>query len=230
MITNPGAFADNFDRWIYLLFNGKFNLIYQAYFKADFNWEKIDRSLVAKLNNVLPRDNEGCLLDALGDLRVRTQVNFLASIMKKTKAKRIIETGTHKAMFCYIAYLCNELVTIDTFGDLPGSQKAVEILNQAYGRYISFHMGDSRQTLSNFFPSYQVDFAWIDGGHSFEVCSSDLANCARLKVPSIAVDDYKWVDTVQRAVGEFIERYEYSVAGRSNSADYREIVHLQKDL
>ena len=84
------------------------------------------------------------------------------------------------------------------------------------------------QTLSSFSPDYRIDFAWIDGGHSFETCISDLINCARLKIFTIAIDDYKWVGDVKKAVDEFIEKYDYAIENISNFADYRGIVHLVK--
>lgn len=224
--ASPGTFRDNYSRWIYLLFKGKADLIYQAYFNTAFDWGKIDNSIVDELRRVSLEEEAGCLLDASNDLRVRTQVNFLASILKKTKAKKILETGTHRAMFCYIAYLCDNKIAIDTFGNLAGSQIGVDILNQKHGFYSYYHLGDSKQTLTNFYPDYQIDFAWIDGGHSFEDCTSDLVNCARLGIPSIAVDDYKWANSINKAVNNFTEKYTYKIASISNLADYRGIVLL----
>jgi len=203
-------------------------LIYKAYFNAAFNFAKLDIEIIKKLDGAITFNYEGYLLDTINDLRMRTQIIFLAAIIKQINAKRILETGTHKAMFCYVAYLCDSLISIDTFGNLPESQKAVDILNQKYGKYIQYHLGDSRQTLNNFSPGYQIDFAWIDGGHSFEVVSSDLSNSARLKIINIAVDDYKYSDDVRKAVAEFVKKYDYSIANITNLVDYRGIVHLSQ--
>jgi len=131
-------------------------------------------------------------------------------------------------MFCYIAYLSNREIKIDTFGNLHGSQKAVDTLNQEYGPHIKFYLSDSMQTLSDFRPSYQIDFAWVDGGHSFEVCTTDLVNCARLNISSIAVDDYKWKDSIKKAVDRFIIKYNYEITNISNFIDYRGIAYLEK--
>lgn len=226
----PGDFKDNLTRWFYLLFRGRVDLIYKAYFDTAFKFAKIDIEIIKRLNDTITYSSDGCLLDNIGELRTRTQVNFIASIIKQRNVKRILETGTHKAMFCYIAYLCNNLVSVDTFGNLPESVKAVEALNQKYGGYIQFHLGDSSQTLNDFAPNYQFDFAWVDGGHSFEICLNDLSNCARLEIPNIAVDDYKCRDDVKKAVTEFVKKYDYSIANITNLVDYRGIVHLVKDV
>ena len=225
----PGSQKNNFTRWLYLLSRAKVNLIYKAYFNTTFDWKRIDIEVVNKLNNTIPSSFEGCLLDKVNDLRTRTQVNFIVSILKQINAKKILEIGTYKAMFCYVVHLHDNSITIDTFGDLPGSQKAVDKLNLKYGEYIHYHLGDSRQTLKDFCPNYQIDFAWVDGGHYYEVCMSDLVNCDRLKILTIAVDDYKWSNDVKKAVDEFVEKYNYSIAGISNFIDYRGIIHLTRN-
>jgi hypothetical protein len=225
----PGSYRNNFTRWLYLLFKGKVDLIYKAYFDTAFNFGKIDIKIIKRLQETMPLDDEGCLFDGINSLRTRTQIIFLASIIKQINAKGVLETGTHKAMFCYIAYLCDSSISIDTFGNLPASQENVGILNQKYGKYIEYHLGDSKITLKDFSPGYQIDFAWVDGGHSFETCLSDLVNCSRLGIPSIAVDDYKWDNNVKRAVEEFVEKYNYSISGISNLADHRGIVYLTKN-
>lgn len=224
----PGSQRNNFTRWLYLLSRAKVNLIYKAYFNTAFDWKKLDAEVVHKLNNTMPLNYEGCLLDKVNDLRTRTQVNFLVSILEQINAQKILEVGTHKAMFCYVVHLYDNSITIDTFGNLPESQKAVDILNRKYGEYTHYHFGNSKQTLKDFSPNYQIDFAWVDGSHHYEVCMSDLVNCDRLKIPNIAVDDYKWSKDVKKAVGEFVEKYNYSIAGISNFIDYRGIIHLTR--
>lgn len=227
--ANPGCKKNNFTSWLYLLSKGKINLIYCAYFNTTFDWKRIDIEVVNKLNNTIPSSAEGCLLDKVNDLRTRTQVNFIVSILKQINAKKILEIGTYKAMFCYVVHLYDNSITIDTFGDLPESQKAVDELNLKYGEYIHYHLGDSRETLKDFWPNYQIDFAWVDGGHYYEVCMSDLVNCDRLKILNIAVDDYKWSNDVKKAVEEFVEKYNYKITGISNFIDYRGIVHLTRN-
>lgn len=224
----PGSQKNNFTRWLYLLSRGKANLIYKAYFNTAFDWKKLDIEVVNKLKNTMPSNYEGCLLDKVNDLRTRTQVNFFVSILKQINAKKILEFGTHKAMFCYVVHLYCNSIAIDTFGNLPDSQKAVDILNRKYGEYIHYHFGNSKQTLKDFSPNYQIDFAWVDGSHHYEVCMSDLVNCDRLKILNIAVDDYNWSNDVKKAVAEFVEKYNYSIAGISNFIDYRGIVHLAR--
>ena len=203
-------------------------MIYKTYFNTVFDWKRIDTEIVNELNDTMPSNQEGCLLDKVNDLRTRSQVNFLVSILKQINAKKILEIGTHKAMFCYVVHLCDDSVTIDTFGNLTESQKAVDILNHKYGEYIHYHLGDSKHTLKDFAPNYKIDFSWVDGGHHYEVCMSDLVNCDRLGILDIAVDDYKWSNDVKKAVNEFVGKYNYLIAGISNLIDYRGIVHLKK--
>ena len=210
------------------MFSGKINLIYKVYFNKNFDWKKLDNELIEKLNATMPLINEGGLLDKANDLRVRAQVSFLATLIRQSNVKRILEAGTHKAMFCYVAYLCNSAIIIDTFGNLQESQKAVDVLNCEFGKYIRYHLGDTRRTLRDFSPEYQIDFAWVDGGHSFDVCFSDLVNCHRLNIPSIAVDDYKGDDNIKKAVSKFTEEHNYLITGISNLIDYRGIVHLTR--
>ncbi len=232
MQAHPGSYRDSSTQWLYLLFNGRADLIYKSYFDTAFNFSKIDVKLINELRETIPLNDEGYLFEDFNGLRTRTQIIFLASIIKQINAKRILETGTHMAMFCYMVYLSDSSISVDTFGNLAASQKNVDILNQKFGEYIKYHPGDSRITLKSFSPGYKIDFAWIDGGHSFEVCMSDLLNCRRLGIPSIAVDDYKWksdVNDVKMAVDEFIEKYNYSISDISNLADYRGIVYLTKN-
>lgn len=224
--ASPGPYKNNLTRWLYLLLRGKIGLINQAYSNKSFDWRKIDKKVIAGLNNTMPSNQEGCLLDKVNDLRVKAQVNFISTLIPKNNAKRVLETGTHKAMFCYVAYLCNPAVTIHTFGNLKESQKAVDLLNRKFGEYIQYHFGDSQKTLTDFSPGYPIDFAWVDGGHSLEVCYSDLKNCDRLNIPSIAVDDYKWSDNVRESISKFTKKYNYSIQEISNLLDYRGIVHL----
>lgn len=224
----PRASQDDFTRHLYFLLRGRLDLIFDAYCNKSLDRAVIDPAIIKELNETMPGCGEGGLLDMM-DLRARTQINFLASALKRTNAKRILETGTHKAMFCYLAHLCNESVTIDTFGNRPESQKAADILNQRYNNFITFHFGDSRQTLSAFSPDYRIDFAWVDGGHSFEVCYSDLVNCARLKIPDIAIDDYRLDASVKNAVDTFIKEYGYSISAASNILDCRGVVRLTKN-
>jgi len=226
--ASPGILKDDFTRWIYLLLKGRYDLIRSAYSRKIFDWRIVDKAVIAQLESVRTGGWEGCLFDEMNSLRVRTQANFIVSAIKETGARKVLETGTHKAMFCYLLHLCNSEIMIDTFGNLAESQLAVDILNNKYGPFIKYHFGDSRQTLGSFSPQYQIDLAWVDGGHEYGVCFSDMENCARLKIPHLIVDDYKWNDDVRKAVAEFIKRFDYEIKDISNFADYRGIVYLNK--
>jgi hypothetical protein len=226
--SQPGAHKDNVTRWCYLFSHGKIRHLWRAYVRPLFNWGKLDHDVIRALSNTIPDNYEGCLLDQPYDLRVRSQVNFIASILEEAHPKRILETGTHKAMFCYIVHLYDDSARIDTFGNLDESRRSVDVLNKRYGEYIRYHLGDSRNTLAQFSPAYPVDFAWIDGGHSYEVCKSDLFHCDRLQIPHIAIDDYKWIEEVKRAVHDFVGEGRYSLVSISDVLDYRGIAYLRR--
>ena len=226
-MAGPASYIDDSDRWAYLLFKGKAHLIAAALRDRTFEWDRLDDKLFRKLSEVIPSGRQGCLFNQGNRaLRVRSQVNFLASIVKATQPKRILEIGTYTALFCYAMHLCNDSVTIDTFGDLPESQKAVDLLNVTSGPYIRYHLGDSRETLRVFSPGYRIDFAWVDGGHSYTVCLSDLTQCKRLGIPFIAVDDYKWSLTVREAVKDFLAEGSYAIEKVSDLLDYRGIAFI----
>ena len=129
-------------------------------------------------------------------------------------------------MFCYFAHLNAPFAKIDTFGNILESRDSVKILNQEFGDYITFHLGDSRTTLSNFCPAYQIDFAWVDGGHDLETCSSDLLNCDRLRIPRILVDDYRGIEEVKKAVDQFVSVHDYKIVSATGAEDNRGIVYL----
>ncbi len=102
------------------------------------------------------------------------------------------------------------------------------MVNEYYGEnFIDFHCGDSVEILSEYTTDKQFDLAWVDGGHSYDVASSDLANCARLGIDTILLDDTRtYPDRVGRAMVDFISKYEYNLI--STSDDCRGIAWLEK--
>jgi len=196
--------------------------------RSIFDLKGYDEAVVEKLRNIF-QNGEGYLLDH--DNNITEQTRFLIKLFEKITPKRILEIGTHKGTFCYFVHLYYPRITIDTFGNLLESKRAVDFLNKLFGKYINYYYGNSRTTLSDFNPPYSIDFAWVDGGHSYEVCIGDLRNCERLNIHHIAVDDYQkklqW--SVKKPVDDFIKHSKYELGGKSDfSKDSRGIVYLRK--
>jgi len=167
--------------------------------------------------------------DVSGDLdSMRVQVLSHVQVLEEVKPKRILEIGTHKAQYCYLAKKVLPEVQIVTFGIDSPSQTCVDMVNEYYGEnFIDFHCGDSVEILSEYTTDKQFDLAWVDGGHSYDVASSDLANCARLGIDTILLDDTRtYPDRVGRAMVDFISKYGYNLI--STSDDCRGIAWLEK--
>jgi hypothetical protein len=120
---------------------------------------------------------------------IELQSSFLIRALRTANARRVLETGTHKAHFGYLAKLAVPDVQLDTFGLDQDSRRCVERLNDLFGPFATFWPGDTKRTLAAFAPAYPIDFAWVDGGHDRATCTSDLDRCARLLVPHVCVDD-----------------------------------------
>lgn len=184
--------------------------------RTKFDWET-----ARELLDMYRQDGEivhGSLFDTsveqsswLRNSRSTKQTDFLQRVLTRLRPKTIVETGTHCGQFCLFARnLLDGELHIDTFSIEDRGETCVEHLNQKYGHYLDFHLGDSCKTLSAFSPSYQIDFIWLDGGHQYEVALSDLRNCARLQVPDLCVDDVNH-EPVRRAIDVFLDenpRYE----------------------
>ena len=185
-----------------------------------------------KMRNVLAKilHTQGSLLGGpVVDHQRDEQLRFLEKVIREVKPLHIVETGTHFAGFDYFVVLIDKSIRIDTFGINEGSQKAVDILNEHFKTDIQFHLGDSVETFTKFTPEYKIDFAWIDGGHTEEICLIDLYNCARLEIGHICCDDYSMARAVRKAVADFLYSYpEYKVQDIDSEIDKRRIIYLKR--
>jgi hypothetical protein len=167
--------------------------------------------------------------DVSGDLEsMRVQVLSHVQVLEELKPKRILEVGTHKAQYAYLAKKVLPEVEIVTFGIDEPSQICVDMVNEYYdNEFIEFHPGDSLETLSSYETDKKFDLAWVDGGHSYECAFSDLENCARLGIDTILLDDTRtYPDRVGRAMIDFNEQFGYNLI--STSDDCRGIAWLEK--
>ncbi len=90
-------------------------------------------------------------------------------------------------------------------------------LEQVEGRLWGFkaflYKGNTRETLKNF--NEQVDFVWLDGGHSVETIRSDWENVKRCLAPDAWVffDDYYTgnIDTTLYGCNEIVKDLKHEV-------------------
>lgn len=157
---------------------------------------------------------------------IESQSRFLIRALRSSRARRILETGTHKAHFSYLARLALPHVRVDTFGIDPDSLRCVELLNEKLGRFVTFWPGDSRRTLADFAPAEPMNFAWIDGGHDRDTCASDLQHCDRLSIAHVCVDDVRSERSVAAALDSFLRDAPYEVV--DTCPDRRGIVWVRR--
>lgn len=186
-----------------------------------FEHINFSEEIMNNLNNSFVQ-NEGSTFQNKKEQTI-IQTSFLTDILTSINPKVVLETGTHKANFDYFCKLILPEVKIITFGNNVKSQICVDYLNKIFEPYILFVLGDSTVTLSKYNTNNPIDFAWVDGGHTYNVCLSDLKNCARLKIPNICVDDYNRL--VKSPVTDFINSTNYKI--KSVSTDIRGIVYLK---
>ena len=195
--------------------------------------ESFDYNFIEKLHSVnVSADGSTFYYDSgnvSGDLEsIKIQVLSHIQVLEELKPKRILEVGTHKAQYAYLAKKFLPEVEIVTFGIDEPSQICVDMVNEYYvDKFIEFYHGDSLETLSSYETDKKFDLAWIDGGHSYECAISDLKNCARLGICTILLDDSRtYPDSVGRAMIDFNEQFGYNLI--STTDDCRGIARLEK--
>ena len=145
----------------------------------------------------------------------------------------VLQTGTESALFSYFVKCISPQPKVVTFGldeshDHRGT-KCVDFLNSTFGEYITYIIGDSCETLTNYNTETKIEFAWIDRGHYGDTPYKDLVNCERLLLPNSGVDDYDLIPDVKRCVDRFVADYpKYKVM--KITSDERGIIHLQKSI
>lgn len=189
-----------------------------------FTNEKFSEAVMNTLNNMFVQIEGSTFQNKREETIIQT--SFIADILLGIGAKFILETGTHKANFDYFCKLILPDVKIVTFGNNAKSKDCVDYLNGLFGTYITFFLGDTKLTLPKCQTGHQIDFAWVDGGHDYNTCMSDLINCSRLNIPNICVDDYNRL--VKRPVTDFIQKTHYELI--STSSDDRGIAYLKSSI
>jgi len=183
-----------------------------------------DPSVVVELSRLFPQGEGSTFQNARSEIGIQTE--FLLRVLRSCEPGLVLETGTHKGHFGYFLQLAVPGARLDTFGIDPGSQLAADYLNDRLGGFVRFELGDSKVTLQSYSPTEPICFAWIDGGHDYATCLSDLEHCARLAVSHVCVDDHKTETGVQQAVAAFVDQCPYEFQGLSE--DTRGIAYLTR--
>lgn len=159
------------------------------------------------------RGSEGSTLYDAG-MGSGAHLEYKKKWLERIKPTNLLETGTNKAQFCYIVKLLFPNCKITTLDVHEWCQDTVNsVLKETGTEGITFVQGDTLQTLKNI--DERFDCAWIDGGHSYEVCLSDLRECNRLGIKSILIDDFISIAEVQHAILDFVNETNYAIVGTS---------------
>lgn len=190
--------------------------------------------LYKQLIAVNPSD-EGNLLENT-DGSEAAQVKFIVDLLLSLKPEFIMEVGTNKALFSYVVSQKSPVDTIIyTFDVDSNSSKCVAILNKANPNVdIHFFVGDSRHTVPvqmrhmKKIANKRRSLAFIDGGHDYIFCHSDLLQAEELGTSHILVDDYLGSEDVRAAVGNFSANSDYFPVKNPYFGDFRGLILLKK--
>lgn len=182
-------------------------------------------------------NDEGALFNWRTCDNLLEQLFFHKKWVSQINPKYVLETGTHKGYYSYFLKKLLPEVKIYTFGINPESKMCVDAIEKFFAeKFITFYSGDSRETLTNFENTEEINFdlAWVDGGHEYDVALSDLNNCARLGIENILIDDCDH-SGVRGALEHFLrtifssdgseEEYKYDVV--ESSTNERQITYLK---
>tara|TARA_Y100001937_G_scaffold17704_1_gene24454 strand:- start:2980 stop:3588 length:609 start_codon:yes stop_codon:yes gene_type:complete len=182
------------------------------------SFKKIEKTefLLDKLKHIPGHSSEGNLL--LHGLNAdvsnkKIQVDFLTKYLKEINPEYVLETGTNLGCFSVLVKTVLPTAKVITFGIDNFSLTAVNVINKFYeDDFIEFILGDSMQTLTSFqnTTGKKIDFAWVDGLHSYEGAYSDLMNCGRLKIKNIFIDDVS-LPQIKDAISDFQTTYSYEI-------------------
>ena len=189
--------------------------------------KKYDYNIITQLHELFLQDAGCTFLGWSNNLALALQVRFHEECLQIVKPKYVLETGTHKALYSYLLKINLPNVRVHTFGIDEESQKCVDFLNNHFKEnFITFHLGDSKETLSGFMTNIPFDLAWVDGDHFYEGAYLDLVNCARLNIGHILIDDVN-SPSVEHALAKFLEEHsQYQL--KKQSPFERKITWLEK--
>ena len=96
----------------------------------------------------------------------------------------------------------------------PYSLESVQNLLKKFKKNIEIFKGDSKNILPKI-DLTEVDYVFIDGGHSYETVKSDLNNC-KIVIENkgiVLCDDYdlSYAPGVKEAIDEFVSKEQYNI-------------------
>ena len=109
------------------------------------------------------------------------QLAFLKTLATRQEIRRIGEIGFNAGFSSYAFLSANPLVHVTSFdlGEHEYLAMAKEHIDSEFPERHTLVVGDSRQTIPQFADAETdgpFDLIFIDGGHTYEVASADIAN------------------------------------------------------
>jgi hypothetical protein len=96
----------------------------------------------------------------------------------------------------------------------PYSLKSVKNLLKKFDKNIEIFKGDSKVVLPKIDLS-EIDYVFLDGGHSYDTVINDLINCKVVveNIGAVLCDDYdlSYAPGVKKAIDEFVAKEQYDI-------------------
>lgn len=132
-----------------------------------------------------------------GYVTATQKAEFLQDIQRISKIKKILEIGFnagHSAELFLTTTNCEKLVSFD-INIHPYLKTGSEFIKKKFGDRFTLIEGDSNKKVPEYAATHsneKFDLIFIDGGHSFKCCFSDIRNCSKLahRETLVLIDDY----------------------------------------
>lgn len=159
-----------------------------------------------------------------GYVTLEQKAEFIQELQKLSSVKKILEIGFnagHSSELFLSTTKCEKLVSFD-INIHPYVKTGVEFMKKKFGDRFTWIEGDSRIQVPLYAKSHRdekFDLIFIDGGHSFECCYSDIWNCSFLahEETILWIDDYG--GAVKAAVDKWAKTKLITMIGSAYSAD-----------
>lgn len=155
---------------------------------------KLARAFASRLPEVVIRGHG--LIPVEGHMTVVQARFFLRVLHRYPWLTNVIEIGFNAGHSSYLFLSSRPDVRVLSFdlGEGHAVNVAKRLIDQRFPGRHELILGDSRETVPTFAdanPGRQFDLIFIDGGHQYEVASSDITNGARFSNPRslIIMDD-----------------------------------------
>lgn len=138
--------------------------------------------------------------------KYQDKIRFFQEFIDDIKPDVMAQTGLnagHSAVILLENGSPSSCLTSFDIGRWGYENEVSELLNKEYGDRHRYINGDSKKTLSDF--DIEIDFAFVDGDHSTDGCTSDMINFDRVlqKGGYMMIDDLANFSSVFRAVNKF---------------------------